>query len=110
MNIHINYQTILEKGKPVFAVVPYREFLRIYPQAKYEQGIPHEVMRQVIKHNQGRIRAWREYLGLTQDEVASRIGITQAALSQMEMPKARLRKKTLEKLAAAMNLRVEQLR
>lgn len=38
------------------------------------------------------------------------MGITQAALSQMEAGETRLRKATLEKLAAAMGIGVEQLR
>ncbi len=37
------------------------------------------------------------------------MGITQAALSQMEAGEKRLRKVTLEKLAAAMGIGVEQL-
>jgi len=36
--------------------------------------------------------------------------ITQAALSQMEAGGKRLRKATLEKMAAAMDIRIEQLR
>ncbi|MDP2853523.1 MAG: helix-turn-helix transcriptional regulator [Smithellaceae bacterium] len=55
-------------------------------------------------------RAWREYLGLTQKEVASRMGISQAALSQMESGEKKLRKASLEKLAEALELNVEQLR
>ena len=50
------------------------------------------------------------YLGLTQKEVAKRMGITQAALSQMEAGEKRLCKATLEKLAAALGIGVEQLR
>jgi len=38
------------------------------------------------------------------------MGITQAALSQMETGEKRLRKATLEKLAMAMGISVEQLR
>jgi transcriptional regulator with XRE-family HTH domain len=38
------------------------------------------------------------------------MGITQAALSQMEAGRKRLRKATLEKLAAAMGIDVKQLR
>jgi transcriptional regulator with XRE-family HTH domain len=41
--------------------------------------------------------------------VAKRIGITQAALSQMESGEKVLRKKTIKKLAVALNLKVEQL-
>ncbi|MDP2752638.1 MAG: helix-turn-helix transcriptional regulator [Rhodocyclaceae bacterium] len=55
------------------------------------------------------LRAWREYLGLTQAEVAERAGITQAALFQMESGEVKLRKATREKLAKAMGLTTEQL-
>jgi transcriptional regulator with XRE-family HTH domain len=53
--------------------------------------------------------AWREHFGLTQSEVASRIGITQAAYAQMERVK-NPRKATLEKVAEALGLEAEQLR
>ncbi|MGY8903269.1 MAG: helix-turn-helix domain-containing protein [Burkholderiales bacterium] len=53
--------------------------------------------------------AWREHLALTQAEVASRIGITQAAYAQMERVK-QPRKATLGKVASALGLEVEQLR
>ncbi len=53
--------------------------------------------------------AWREHFGLAQAEVATRIGITQAAYAQMERVK-QPRKATLEKVAAALGLEVEQLR
>nr|WP_321465121.1 helix-turn-helix transcriptional regulator [uncultured Desulfobulbus sp.] len=46
--------------------------------------IPNEVVGAVIEGWITPVRAWREYLGLSQDEVASRAGITQAALSQIE--------------------------
>jgi len=62
-----------------------------------------------IKKGYPLVRAWREYLKLTQAE-ADRMGISQAALSQMEAGGKRLRKATLEKMAAAMDIRIEQLR
>ena len=55
-------------------------------------------------------RAWRKHLGLSQKELADKMDITQAALSQMESGEKKLRKATLEKLAAALELAVEQLR
>jgi transcriptional regulator with XRE-family HTH domain len=54
------------------------------------------------------VKAWREYLRLTQAEVAARMGVTQSAYAQMEAVK-RPRKVTLAKLAAALGLEVEQL-
>ncbi len=55
------------------------------------------------------VKAWRTYLGMTQAEVAKKASITQAAPSQMEKTDNELRTATLEKLAGAMGLSVEQL-
>jgi transcriptional regulator with XRE-family HTH domain len=71
-------------------------------------SIPHKVVGLTVKKGYPLVRAWREYLKLTQAEVADRMGISQAALSQMEAGGKRLRKATLEKPAAAMGIRVEQ--
>ena len=71
--------------------------------------IPHEGVRANVADNVPLVRAWREYLGLTQVEVAKRARITQAALSQLESSEAKPRKSTLEKLARALGLKFEQL-
>ena len=55
------------------------------------------------------IRAWREQLGLTQAEVATRMGISQAAFAQIEAPGARPRKSTLRRVAQALGIQLEQL-
>ncbi|MFO1431160.1 MAG: helix-turn-helix transcriptional regulator [Candidatus Competibacteraceae bacterium] len=113
MNAPTNVQTIWQDGKPAFVVIPYEEFVRLFPQTpRIPEGdaIPHEVVKLHIQGNMSMVRAWREYLGLTQEQVATSMGISQAALSQMENPGARLRRKTLEKLAAALGVSVEQLR
>jgi len=53
-------------------------------------------------------RAWREHLGLTQAEVAERLGISQSAYAQQESS-ARLRKSSREKIAAALGITPAQL-
>jgi DNA-binding XRE family transcriptional regulator len=53
--------------------------------------------------------AWREYLELTQAEVAARMGVSQPAPSQLESPRARPRRATLARLAKALGVRDEQL-
>ena len=73
-------------------------------------AVPHEVMRLTVIDGLTLRRAWREYLGLTQAEVARRMGITQPALSQLESPAARPRRATLKRLAEALGVAVEQLR
>ncbi|MNQ79011.1 helix-turn-helix protein [compost metagenome] len=49
------------------------------------------------------VGAWRKHLGLTQAEVASRIGITQAAYAQQEQA-TKPRKPTLDKIAQALGI------
>lgn len=102
----------MQGGKPAFVVIPYEEYIAIFPQGPripVGGNIPHEVIGLVVKRDFSLVRAWREYLGLTQKEVAKRMGITQAALSQIEEPGKRPRKVTLEKIAAALGLTVDQV-
>ena len=95
---------------PVFEVPPENQVERLQSDVFFP--LDQQAMRKIDPNpvNVGTLaRAWREYLGLTQKEVAGRMGITQAALSQMEAGEKRLRKTTLEKLAAAMGIGTEQL-
>lgn len=111
MSALTNAQTIFsEDGKPAFVVLPYDEYIRLtgQPWIPKEDGIPHEVVKMTLGGAMSQVRAWREYLGLTQEEVAKKMGITQAALAQIEQSK-RPRTMTLEKLARALGIRFEQL-
>jgi len=105
MNIPIDLQIIKENGKPAFAVIPYNEFLRL---VEPEPTIPHEVVSMTIRDGLSLITAWRKYLKLSQVEVANRMGITQAGLSQIEKSE-RHKPKTLEQIAKALDLTIEQL-
>jgi DNA-binding XRE family transcriptional regulator len=107
MSALTDVQFIEQNGKPVFAVIPYEKYLRLLPPE--EVTIPHEVVGLVVKKGMSLVKAWRKYLELTQAEIAKKAGISQAALSQMEKGEKALRTSTLEKLAAAMGLKVEQL-
>jgi len=49
------------------------------------------------------------YKGLSQGEMAKRMGIGQAAYSQMERPGSRLRKATRGRIAEAMGIPYQQL-
>lgn len=108
MNAPINVQMINgPDGKPAFVVMPYTDFVRQY--ARDRDLIPNEVAGKMLVDNMPAARAWREYLGLTQAEVAERAGISQAALAQMESGEHKTRKATREKLAAALAITVGQL-
>ena len=109
-------QTLYRNGQPAFAVIPWPEYLRLSrvarnaPRVPGGGAVPHEVMRLHQVEGLTLRRAWREYLGLTQAEVARRMGISQPALSQLESPRARPRRQTVRRLAEALGVDVGQLR
>ena len=106
MNTHIEFQTIKgENGEPAFVVVPYADFLKLYTQK--EGLIPHDVVSATVDGTTP-MKAWREYLRLTQAEVAARLDITQAAFAQLETS-VNPRKSTLRRVAGALGLALEQL-
>ena len=107
MSAHTNIQIINGMdGAPAFVVLPYTEW--IAQRDREQAGVPHEVVNLVFDNNWSPIRAWREYLTLTQAEVARRIGVSQAAYAQSEVA-LKPRKSTLKKIATAMHLTLEQI-
>ena len=94
-------------GKPAFVVVLYDQFRRL--QGGFTKGtVSNEVVNLAYERGIAAMVAWREHFNLTQAEAAARIGISQAAYAQMERVKEP-RKATLEKVATAMGLEVDQL-
>ncbi len=102
----IKYQIIKQGEDPLFVLVPYDEYIDLIRDE--ELTIPHEVVEKHIMEDKSMIKAWREYKGISQKELAKKIGISQAALSQMES-RGTERKSTLEKLARALEIEPEQL-
>lgn len=70
--------------------------------------IPHEVVQLYAKHG-SLIRAWREYKGFTQEDIAARMCICQPAYQQIEEKTTKLRPDTLKKIAKALDVQEEQL-
>jgi len=95
-----------QHGNPAFVVIPYDEFVSRYEEKRV--WIPNEVVEKTVMEGVSPIRAWREHLGLTQEEAARRLGVTQSAFAQMERAK-RPRKTTLQKVAQALGIDVAQL-
>ena len=107
MNARTEVQIIRDRdGAPAFAVVPYAEWLTM--RDKEQALVPNEVVTLVFAGDLSPMRAWREHLGLTQAEVATRAGITQAAYAQMETA-AKPRATTRKKIASALGITPEQL-
>ena len=113
MNVPTEYQTIELHGQPAFVLVPWEDFNRIRPLLEAEKarasGIPQAVVEAHVMRDIPIIRAWREELGLTQEELASRLGLSQAAVAKFEHPNAHPRGATLKKIALALGISIQQL-
>ncbi len=106
-----NIQLIERDGKPEWAVLPYEEYLKLLEQveeledirdydaakAALENGeeelIPAEVVYAIL-NGENPVKVWREFRGLTQQQLADAAGISKPYLSQIETGK---RKGTLAK-------------
>jgi ribosome-binding protein aMBF1 (putative translation factor) len=113
MKTHIDYQTIDYNGKPAFVLVPWEEFKRVRPLLEGDKalstGIPQEVVEAHVLSDVPMIRAWREHIGITQGELAARMGVSQAAVAKLEKPDAKPRGATLKKVAEALGISPSQL-
>ena len=106
MNSPTNTQLINgPDGKPAFVVMPYADYIQAYSQDR--DLIPHEAGSATVDGTTP-VRAWREYLKLTQAEVAARIGISQPSYAKQEASDT-LRRPTIGKIAKALGVAVEQL-
>ncbi|HEX4501468.1 MAG TPA: helix-turn-helix domain-containing protein [Scandinavium sp.] len=119
-----------EKGNTQYVVVPYHVWFnmmldRVPVEAEGEENnweeipsehdeydgvpIPHEVARLMDRDEVSLQAAWRLFRGLSQQEVADKLGVTQSAISQLESPDSRPQKRTREKLAAIYGCTQEQI-
>jgi len=112
MSVHIDPQIIKQDGKPAFAVIPWNEYQELlHNRNKPDESdvwFPNEVVKANVR-GESLIKAWREYLKLTQAELASKAGMKQSALARVESNTTNPRKSTLMKLAEAMGITVDQL-
>ena len=112
MSEHINHQIITKDGKPAFAVVPWDEYKKLLSNQietdDTDVWFPNEVVKANVRGD-CLIKAWREYLGLTQLVLAKKARISQPSLARIEHSESSPRKSTLKKLADAMGITIEQL-
>ena len=109
MNIPTKHQVIQKDGKPLFVLVPYDEYVRSTTRSKSKTYLPHAVVEKAAVEGKSMVRAWREYKKMSQADIAGRLGITQAAYSQLEKSQDRMRGSTLRKIAAALGITEAQL-
>ena len=99
-----------DSGAPAYVVVPVAEYAALVAKARSigkRKTIPHEVVGLMVD-GYSPARAWREHRGLTQAQVAHRMGISQPALAQIEVAE-HPRKATRLRLATALRIAPEQL-
>ncbi|MFM0610232.1 helix-turn-helix transcriptional regulator [Paraburkholderia sediminicola] len=106
MNAPTNIQVINgPDGKPAYVVIPYADYLAEHGAER--DLIPHDVISRTVD-GATPVRAWREHFGLTQAEVAARLGVSQSAYAQQETSE-RLRKTSRDKIATALGITPAQL-
>jgi DNA-binding XRE family transcriptional regulator len=119
-------QIIERNGKPEWAVLPYEEYLKLIEQVELledirdfdeinaaikrgeEELIPAEVVNAILD-GKSPIKVWREYRGLTQQQLADMVGISKPYLSQLETGKRTGTTEVLSAIAEALNVSLEQV-
>ncbi|WP_446029321.1 helix-turn-helix domain-containing protein [Lelliottia amnigena] len=118
-----------DEGIPQYVVIPYNEYFRmclklselddetdddledieVEHDSLDDVKLPGEVCRIMTWQDVSLQAAWRILRGLSQQEVADKLGISQSAVSQLEAVDSRPQKRTREKLAAIYGCTQEQI-
>lgn len=111
MSEHTSKHQIIrsEEGTPLYVLVPWDEYESSGFFEDEESVVPFAVARLVSIEGKSPIRAWREYLHLTQTEAAQRLEMDQSAYARLEKPGVRSRRVTLERVAQVFGIEVAQL-
>mgnify|MGYP006290981279 CR=1 FL=1 len=104
MSAPIKHQVIEKNGVPLFVIVPYEEYLQNFKTIE-DEGLylPNEVVKAHAIDGKTILRAWREFKGLTQQEMANRMNISQSAYSQIERSE-KPHENTIRKAALALRI------
>lgn len=118
-----------DEGIPQYVVIPYNEYFRmclklselddetdddledieVEHDSLDDVKLPGEVCRIMTWQDVSLQAAWRILRGLSQQEVADKLGISQSVVSQLEAVDSRPQKRTREKLAAIYGCTQEQI-
>ncbi|MEI7844627.1 MAG: helix-turn-helix transcriptional regulator [Chloroflexota bacterium] len=122
----MSVQVIKQGGQPEWAVVPYKIYLELVEKAEMlqdvqdydsvkaalERGedelIPGELVYAILD-GENPIKAWREYRGMTQPEIAEKAGISVPYLSQLETNKRKGSIDVLSAIAKVLHVSLENI-
>lgn len=121
----MSVQVILKEGKPEYAVIPYEVYVRLVEDAEMLEDIrDYDAAAQAAKNGEelipadvvyalldgaNPIRVWREYRGLSQQALASSVGISSSYLSQLETGKRTGTAEVLSTIAAKLRVDLDDL-
>jgi DNA-binding XRE family transcriptional regulator len=120
-------QIIERDGQPEYAVVPIETYRRLVERAEdaediqafdramaevgrgEDEVVPQEVAHRLLGGVEHPVRVWREYRGLTQEELARATGVGKSYISQLEAGKKTGSLRFLRTLAEALEVDLEDL-
>lgn len=71
--------------------------------------MPHELVDQLLSGDISPLSAWRQAVGLTQQELAEKAGVRKATISEIENGKLDPRLSTLEKISDVLGLGIDDI-
>jgi DNA-binding XRE family transcriptional regulator len=118
-------QIIRKAGEPEWAVLPYETYLKLVEDAEMladirdydaareavdagEEMIPARVVYAMLD-GQSPVKVWREYRGLTQQQLATAAGISASYLSQIESGVRTGRPDVLQAIAGSLQVDVDDI-
>jgi DNA-binding XRE family transcriptional regulator len=118
-------QVIEKDGQPEWAVVPYETYLQLVEDAEMLQDIrDYDVAKQAIEageelvsssvvyailDGENPVKVWREYRGLTQQQLAETADLSTSYLSQIESGKRTGTAEILKAIATALNVTLDDI-
>jgi len=122
----MSVQIIEKNGKPEWAVIPFSEYKKLQEALEDSEDIK-DIEESVLAIQEGKemtvpgevtfaildgvspIRAWRKHKQIKMNELAKKVGISSAYLSQIENSKRNPTIDTLKAIAKKLNIDIEML-
>jgi DNA-binding XRE family transcriptional regulator len=119
-------QIIQRNGKPEWAVIPYEIYLQLVEQAEMLQDVQdYDAVKAALEHGEEElipsevvyaildganpVKVWRDYRGMTQQELAEKAGISVPYLSQLETGKRKGSLGAMNAIAKALGVTLDDL-
>jgi len=103
----MNYDIIHIAGKP-HVLVPLHDFTAMKNEGR-ESILPDNILQELSLEKSNPIKIIRKYRGMTQDDLASAVGVSRPYLTEIETGRKDGSIKTLKSIAKALNVSLEFL-